>query len=134
MTDNWVSMMYEICWEEEKKEEYGDSQDLPLMKNISDWVCDLTSVNIDGFLSMECEWFIFHTSPGHITILIDLFAVDRKKRIRYPFKEPKNWEKRPIPQARWTATRIRMYDDLVIKRQELEAQKSLISKTHVKTN
>ena len=61
--------------------------DLPLMKNISDWVCDLTSVNIDGFLSMECEWFIFHTSPGRITILIDLFAEERKKRIRYPFKE-----------------------------------------------
>ena len=128
MKGNWVSMMYEICWEEEKKEEYGDSQDLPLTKNISNWV------NIDSFLSTECEWFIFHTSPGCITILIDLFGEDRKKRIRYPFKEPKNWEKRPIPQARWTATRIRMYDDLVIKRQELEAQKSLISKTHVKTN
>ena len=64
--------------------------------------------------------------------MINLFAEDRKRRIRYPFKDPTNWETRPIQQARWTQRRIRMYDDFVIERQLLEAQR-LISKTHVKT-
>ena len=57
MKDYMVSMMYEIRWEEETpREKWVDMQDFPLMKHLSDWVCDLTSANIDGWGRMECEW------------------------------------------------------------------------------
>ena len=104
-----------------------DKQDFPLTKNLSDWVCDLTSANIDGWSHMECEWYIFHITPGHIIVMIHLFEENLKKRIRYPFCDPTNWETRPIAKARWTE-RSMMFDEFTIKRQELEAQQ-LILKT-----
>ena len=98
-----VSMMYEIRWEEETpREKWVDMQDFPLMKHLSDWVCDLTSANIDGWGRMECEWYIFHITPGHVIVLIHLFEEQLKKRIRFPFRDPTNWEARPIAKARWT--------------------------------
>jgi len=104
-----------------------------LENNLSDWLCDLTSTNIDGdgVTTAEREWYIFHRKPGHIVIFLDLFSEDLSKRIQYPFKEPENWKNRPFRRANWKETRINLYDELVIKRQELEAQ-GLYSKTHVK--
>ena len=108
----------------------------PLMKNLSDWLYDLTSTNIDGdgdgVTTVECEWHILLRTPGHIFVFLSLFSEDLSKRVQYPFKELENWENRPLPLANWKETWIHMYDELVIKRQELEAPE-LYSKTHVKT-
>lgn len=127
---DWVCLIYEIQW---KRDEENYNQDL--MKNLSDWLCDLTSTNIDGdgVTTVEHEWYIFHRTPSHIVIFLDLFSEDLSKRIQYPFKEPENWKNRPLRLANWKETRINMYSELVIKRQELEAQ-GLYSKTHVKTH
>ena len=116
--------------------EEGDSETVQALENnLSDWLCDLTSTNIDGdgVTTVEREWHIFHRTPGHIVICLDLFSEDLSKRIQYPFKEPENWINRPLRRANWKETRINLYDELVIKRQELEAQ-GLYSKTHVKTH
>ena len=46
---DWVRLIYEIRWkcEEEKYFNENYNQDFPLMKNLSDWLCDLTSTNIE---------------------------------------------------------------------------------------
>ena len=46
---DWVCLIYEIRWkcEEEKYFNENYNQDFPLMKNLSDWLCDLTSTNIE---------------------------------------------------------------------------------------
>ena len=68
------------------------------MKNMLDWLCDLTLTNIDGHgvTIVEREWYIFHRMPGPIVIFLDLFSEDLSKRIHYPFKEPENWKNRPL--------------------------------------
>ena len=102
---------------------------------MSDWLCDLTSTNTDGdrVTTVERKQSIFPRIPVHGVIFLDLFSEDLSKRIQYPFKEPENWKNRPLRRANWNETRINLYDELVIKRQELEAQ-GLYSKTHVKTH
>ena len=110
------------------------------MKNLLDWLCDLTSTNIDGdgdgdgdgVTTVEREWHVLHRTPGHIFVFLSLFSEDLSKRIQYPFKEPENWKNRPLPRANWKETCMNVYDELIIKRQELEAQE-LYSKTYVKT-
>ena len=136
---DWVCLIYEIRWkcEEEKYFNENYNQDFPLMKNLSDWLCDLTSTNTDGdsdgVTTVKREWYIFHRTPGHIVIFLDLFSEDLTNRIQYPFKEPEKWKNRPLRRANRKEKRINLYDELVIKRQELEAQ-GLYSKTHVKTH
>ena len=119
--------------EEEKYFNENYNQDFPLMKNLSDWLCDLTSTNTDGdsdgVTTVKREWYIFHRTPGHIVIFLDLFSEDLTNRIQYPFKEPENWKNRPLRRANRKEKRINLYDELVVKRQELEAQ-GLYSKTH----
>lgn len=132
MVDSWVSMSYDITWEGEERELYERGHDFPLVKNLSDWVADLVAENVDGIDHVECEWYIFHRAAGHITIMLNLFAEDLKKQIRYPFTAPRNWKNRPIPDASWKTTRYPMYDDFVTQRQYIEAEQ-LISKTRVKT-
>ena len=131
-----ICLIYEIRWECEEEKYFHENckKDFPLMKNLSDWLCDLASTNIDGdgIATVEREWHILHRTPGHIFVFLSLFSEDLSKRIQYPFKEPENWENRPLPLANWKETWIPMYDELVIKRQELEAQ-GLYSKTRVKT-
>ena len=48
--------------EEEKYFNENYNQDFPLMKNLCDWLCDLTSTNIDGdgVTTVKREWYIFH--------------------------------------------------------------------------
>ena len=119
--------------------EEGGSETVQALENkLSDWLCDLTSTNIegDGVTTVEREWYIlyvFHRTPGHIVICLDLFSEDLSERIQYPFKEPENWKNRPLRRANWKETRINLYNELVIKTQELEAQ-GLYSKKHVKTH
>ena len=116
--------------------EEGDSETVQAFENnLSDWLCELTSTNIDGdgVTIVEREWYIFHRTPGHIVICLDLFSEDLSKRTQYPLKEPENWINRQLRSANWKETRINFYDELVIKREELEAQ-GLYSKTHVKTH
>ena len=117
--------------EEEKYFNENYNQDFPLMKNLSDWLCDLTSTNTDGdsVTTVKREWYIFHRTPRHIIIFLDLFSEDLTNRIQYPFKEPENWKNRPLRRANRKEKRINLHDELVIKRQELEAQ-GLYSKTH----
>ena len=133
----WVCLIYKIQWkcEEEKYFNENYNQDFPLMKNLSDWLCDLTSTNIagDGLTTVERQWYIFHRMPSHIIIFLDLFSKDLSKRIQYPFKELENWKNRPLQRANWKETRINLYNELVMERQELEEQ-GLYSKTHVKTH
>ena len=130
----WVSLVYEIQWECEEAETFHEDyhKDFPLTKNLSDWLCDLTYRNIADNGMVEHEWHILHKTPGHIFVFLTLFSDDLSKRIQYPFTEPENWETKPLPFANWTETWIPVYDDLVIQRQELEAQQ-LVSKTPVKT-
>ena len=87
------------------------------MKNLSDWLCDLTLTNIDGddITTVERGWYIFHRTPGHIVIFLDLFSEELSKRIQYPFKKPENWKNRLLRHANWKETRINMYDELVIE-------------------
>ena len=112
--------------------EEGDSETVQALENnLSDWLCDLTSTNIetiegDGVTTVEREWYIFHRTPGHVFIFLDLFSEDLPKRIQ-------NWKNRPLRRANWKDTRINLFDELVINRQELAAQ-GLYSKTHVKTH
>ena len=135
---DWVCLIYEIRWECEEEKYFHENynKDFPLMKNLSDWLCDLTSTNIDGdgdgVTTVEHEWHILDRTPGHIFVFLSLFSEDLSKRIQYPFKEPENWKNRPLPRANWKETCMNVYDELIIKRQELEAQ-GLYSKTHVKT-
>ena len=135
---DWVCLIYEIRWECEEEKYFHESynKDFPLIKNLSDWLCDLASTNIDGdgdgVTTVEREFHILHRTPGHIFVFLSLFSEDLSKRIQYPFKEPENWENRPLPLANWKETWIPMYDELIIKKQELEAQ-GLYSKTRVTT-
>ena len=50
------------------------------MKNLSDWLCDLTSTNIDGdddgVTTVEHEWHILDRTPGHIFVFLSLFSED----------------------------------------------------------
>ena len=87
------------------------------MKNMLDWLCDLTSTNIDGdgVTIVKREWYIFHRMPGHIVVFLDLFSEDLSKRIHYPLKEPENWKNRPLRRTNWKETRIDLYDELVTK-------------------
>ena len=130
----WVSIIYEIKWdwgaEETFREDYR--KDFPLVKNLSDWLCDLSTCNIDDNGKVEREWDVIHKTPGHIFLFLNLFSDDLSRRIHYPFTEPENWESKPLPHAEWTETWVDMYDDFVIKRQELEVG-SLFSMTRVRT-
>ena len=87
----------------------------------------------DGVTTAEREWYIFHRMPGHIVIFLALFSEDLSKRIQYTFKKPENWKNKLLWCTNWKETRITLYDEQVIKIQELEAQ-GLYSKTHVKTH
>lgn len=101
------------------------------MKNLSDWLYDLTAPNIDGVTTVDHKWYIFHRTRGHV-IFLDLFSEDLLKMIQYPFKKPQNWKNRPLRHATWKGTRINMYNELATMRQEVEVQ-GLYSKTHVQT-
>ena len=87
------------------------------MKNLLHWLYDLTLTNIDGdgVTTVERKWYIFHRTPSHIIIYLDLFSEDLSKRIQYPFKEPENWKNRPLRRANWKGTKINLYDELVIE-------------------
>ena len=47
---DWVCPIYEIRWESEEEKYFHESynKDFPLIKNLSDWLCDLASTDIDG--------------------------------------------------------------------------------------
>ena len=59
------------------------------MKNLSDWLCDLTWTNIDGdgVTTVERKCYIFHRTAGLIVVFLDLFSEDLTNRIQYPFKQ-----------------------------------------------
>ena len=72
--------------------EEGDSETVQAFENnLWDWLCDLTSTNIDGdgVTIVEREWYIFHRTPGHIVICLDLFSEDLSKRIQYLLRSRK---------------------------------------------
>ena len=72
--------------------EEGDRETVQALENnLWDWLCDLTSTNIDGdgATTVEREWYIFHRTPGHIVICLDLFSEDLSKRIQYLLRSRK---------------------------------------------
>ena len=131
---DWVCVVYEIEWDYNADKTFHEDfqKDFPLTKNLSDWLCDLTARNIDDNGMVEREWYILHKTPGHIFVFLSLFSDDLSYRIHYPFTEPENWETRPLKSAKWTETWVPYYDELVIQRQEIEAQQ-LFSETRIRT-
>ena len=45
---DWVCLIYEIRWKCEEEKYFNENYNQDLMKNLSDWLCDLTLTNIDG--------------------------------------------------------------------------------------
>ena len=108
MKYDWVCLIHKIRWKYEEEKYFNENYnpDFPLMKNLSDWLCNLTSTNVDGdgVTTVEHKWYIFHRTPSRIVIFLDLFFKDLSKRIQYPFKEPENWKDRPLQRANWRGT------------------------------
>ena len=126
-----VCMVYEIKWECDMRQLEGKKRDFQITKNLSDWLCDMTTYNIDNISKVEREWHILHVTPGHLVVFLTLCSDDLSPRIQYPFMEPDNWPSRPLPSAEWTE---QPYDywNFLVRLQGLQL-KPLYSTTRVRT-
>ena len=99
-----LSMIYEITWDCDPKELKGQQRDFPIIKQISDWLTDLTVANVDDLGMVEREWWILHVTPGHLMVFLHLCAKDLIPRIQHPLKEPYSWSSKPFthPGVTWT--------------------------------
>ena len=126
-------MVYEIKWEcDPQKLQEKKTRDVPIIRNLSDWLSDLTNHNVDDITMIEKNWHIFHVTPGHVIVFLYLSAKDLTPRISYPFEEPKDWPSRPLPPStEWREEVYTEYWDFLVKMNTLQT-KQLISNTYVR--
>ena len=99
-----LSMIYEIKWDCDPKELKGKQRDFLIIRQLSDWLTDLTVANVDDLGMVEREWWILHVTPGHLLVFLHLCAKDLIPRIQHPLKEPYSWSSKPLshPRVQWT--------------------------------
>ena len=126
----WTS--YELRWEPKSDDFLGQTGDFLLTQDLSRWLFDLVRLNTDDLSKVEKDWWIFHTTPGHIFIFLHLVASDLLPRIQYPLKKPgSGWTSSPLPSAICTEHRYRECWDFQVKIQEMRCKPAL-SQTHLR--
>ena len=99
-----LSMIYEITWECDPKELEGKKRDFHIIRQIQDWLTDLTVANVDTLEYVEREWWIMHITPGHLMVFFHLYAKDLHPRIQHPLNDPHSWMSKPLshPRVQWS--------------------------------
>ena len=129
-----LSMIYEIKWDCDPKELKGKQRDFLIIRQLSDWLTDLTVANVDDLGMVEREWWILHVTPGHLLVFLHLCAKDLIPRIQHPLKEPYSWSSKPLshPRVQWTEELYFDYWAFLVRLNGVRCQ-PLYSLTSVKT-
>ena len=129
-----VSMVYEINWDCDPEELEGKQRDFLIIRQLSDWLTDLTVANVDDLGMVEREWWILHVTPGHLLVFLHLCAKDLTPRIQHPLKEPYSWSSKPLshPRVQWTEELYFDYWGFLVRLNGVR-DKPLYSLTSVKT-